>query len=51
MYQELAEELGVTIVYDIDCGHVPPQMTFVNGAMAEIDIKNGKASVIQYFEP
>lgn len=51
VYQELAEELGVPIVYDIDCGHMPPQMTFVNGARAEIDVRNGKASVVQYFEP
>lgn len=51
VYKELAVELGVPIVYDIDCGHVPPQMTFVNGARAEIDVSNGKASVLQYFVP
>ncbi|GJM73126.1 LD-carboxypeptidase [Paenibacillus macerans] len=51
VYRELAEELGVPTVYDIDCGHVPPQMTFVNGALAEIEVTNGKASVMQFFEP
>jgi muramoyltetrapeptide carboxypeptidase LdcA involved in peptidoglycan recycling len=51
VYRELAEELGVSIVYDIDCGHVPPQMTFVNGAVAEIEVTNGKATVTQSFEP
>lgn len=50
VYRELAEELGVPIVYDIDCGHVPPQMTFVNGALAEVEVTNGIASVIQFFE-
>jgi muramoyltetrapeptide carboxypeptidase len=51
VYQELAEELGVPIVYDIDCGHMPPQMTFVNGARAEIDVRNRKASVVHNFQP
>ncbi|TMV48752.1 LD-carboxypeptidase [Paenibacillus mesophilus] len=51
VYQELEEELGVPIVYDIDCGHVPPQMTFVNGAVAEVKVTNGKATVVQFFEP
>lgn len=51
VYRELAEELGVPIVYDIDCGHVPPQITFVNGAQAEVEVANGKASVVQFFEP
>lgn len=51
VYQELEEELGVPIVYDIDCGHVPPQLTFINGAVAEIKVTNGKATVMQFFEP
>lgn len=51
VYQELAEELGVPIIYDIDCGHVPPQMTFVNGAVAEFEVTNGKTTVMQFFEP
>ncbi|PWC06594.1 S66 peptidase family protein [Mycetocola zhujimingii] len=28
--------LGVPIVADIECGHVPPQMSLVNGAMARV---------------
>lgn len=51
VYKELAEDLGVPIVYDIDCGHVPPQITFVNGALAEIEVRSGTASVVQYFVP
>ena len=27
VYKELAMELQVPIIYDIDCGHVPPQIT------------------------
>ncbi|MFC5451914.1 S66 family peptidase [Paenibacillus aestuarii] len=50
IYKELYEELQVPIIYDIDCGHVPPQMTFINGAYAEIEVKDGKGSVKQTFK-
>ncbi|KPV55637.1 peptidase S66 [Paenibacillus sp. A3] len=50
VYRELAEELQVPIVYDIDCGHVPPQMTFINGAYAEIEVEAGKGTVKQFFK-
>ncbi|MFB9329105.1 S66 peptidase family protein [Paenibacillus aurantiacus] len=49
MYRELAEELGVPVVYDVDCGHVPPQLTFVNGARADIEVNEGKAVMTQIF--
>lgn len=49
MYQDLANELNVPVAYDIDCGHVPPQITFVNGAYAEIEVKGGKGIVVQEF--
>lgn len=42
VYEDLYEELQVPIVYDIDCGHMPPQMTFINGAFAEVSVENGK---------
>lgn len=44
--ERLAELTGVPIVYDADIGHVPPQMTFVNGAYAEIEVADGKAKMI-----
>ncbi|WP_432361514.1 S66 family peptidase [Sporosarcina sp. UB5] len=49
VYEELAKELGVPIVYDIDCGHVPPQMTFINGASAEVKVEAGKGTVVLCF--
>ena len=49
VYQELFEELQVPIIYDIDCGHVPPQMTLVNGAYAEVKVQDGKGTVLQHF--
>ncbi|MFC5401662.1 S66 family peptidase [Cohnella soli] len=52
VYEDLARELNVPIVFDIDCGHVPPQMTFINGAYAEIEVSvDGKGLVKQTFLP
>lgn len=50
VYMELSEELQLPIIYDIDCGHVPPQMTFINGAYAEVTAGEGKGTVTQYFK-
>ncbi|TGV25411.1 LD-carboxypeptidase, partial [Mesorhizobium sp. M00.F.Ca.ET.186.01.1.1] len=51
VYQELADELRIPVLYDIDCGHMPPQMTFVNGARATVDMAEGRAKVTQHFCP
>lgn len=50
VYQDLFEELGIPVIYDIDCGHVPPQITFINGAYAEIAVEDGRGTVTQYFK-
>nr|WP_224749740.1 S66 peptidase family protein [Polycladospora coralii] len=49
LYKELADELQIPIIYDIDCGHVPPQMTLINGAYAEVEYNNGKGKIRQHF--
>ncbi len=49
VYRDLAEELRIPVVYDIDCGHQPPQLTLVNGAYAEIVTSNGEGAIRQYF--
>ncbi|MHC0039489.1 S66 family peptidase [Pseudoneobacillus sp. C159] len=49
VYQDLAGELKIPIIYDIDCGHMPPQITFINGAFAEVEVGDGKGKVKQYF--
>ncbi|WP_232695897.1 S66 family peptidase [Brevibacillus daliensis] len=51
IYKELSEELQIPIIYDIDCGHVPPQITLINGAYAEIEVEDGKGSMKQFFNP
>jgi muramoyltetrapeptide carboxypeptidase len=49
VYQDLSADLQIPIVYDIDCGHQPPQMTLINGAWAEVSVSDGKGTVIQHF--
>ncbi|MBP1999288.1 muramoyltetrapeptide carboxypeptidase LdcA involved in peptidoglycan recycling [Paenibacillus shirakamiensis] len=52
VYTELSNELKLPIIYDIDCGHLPPQNTLINGAWAEVHVEaDGTASVTQYFRP
>ncbi|KGR77318.1 S66 family peptidase [Ureibacillus sinduriensis] len=47
VYMELAEELNVPIAYDMDCGHLPPQLTFINGAYAEVRIYNNNGNMVK----
>jgi len=51
VYQDLADELEMPVIYDIDCGHLPPQITFINGAYAEVKVSEGQGTVLQYFRP
>jgi muramoyltetrapeptide carboxypeptidase len=50
VYRELSTELGVPVIYDIDCGHQPPQVTLINGAYAEVNVSGGKGVIKQYFK-
>lgn len=51
VYQDLRNELQIPIIYDIDCGHLPPQLTFINGAYARVCVQQGKGTVLQTFSP
>ncbi|MBV7506688.1 LD-carboxypeptidase [Bacillus sp. sid0103] len=51
VYRDLADELEIPVIYDIDCGHLPPQITFINGAYAEVKVFEGKGTVLQFFRP
>ncbi|MDA9189387.1 LD-carboxypeptidase [bacterium] len=37
------------VIYDADIGHRPPQMTIINGSLATLIVKNGKAELLQTF--
>lgn len=49
-YKELSEELQLPVIYDVDFGHVPPQLTLINGAYAEVKVQNGAGTITQYFK-
>jgi muramoyltetrapeptide carboxypeptidase len=41
--------ISVPVIYDADIGHVPPQMTLVNGALAEVMYSDGKGEITMTF--
>lgn len=47
--QAVLSDLNIPVLYDVDLGHVPPQMSFLNGALAQISFYNqgGKMSLIK----
>lgn len=42
---EAFEDLEIPIIIDADIGHKPPQMTIINGAIANIKSEKGKGSI------
>lgn len=41
------DKFNVQIVFNVDIGHIPPQMYIVNGSYAIFEYKNGKGKLIQ----
>ena len=39
--------LGIPVVLDVECGHVPPQMPFVNGALGRVVVDGARQEVTQ----
>jgi muramoyltetrapeptide carboxypeptidase len=50
VYQDLSNELQIPIIFNIDCGHVSPQITFVNGAYGVVEVAEGKGTIVQHFK-
>lgn len=42
-------DIGIPVIYDMDIGHLPPQLMLVNGAMAEIHFSSEEKSIVQRF--
>lgn len=40
-------DLAVPIIVDADIGHMPPQMTLINGSVGEFSVDNGRATLTQ----
>lgn len=49
VYNELSDELGILVIYDVDRGHVSLQITFINGAYPEVEVEEGKDIILKYF--
>ncbi|MBV6714091.1 S66 family peptidase [Paenibacillus chitinolyticus] len=41
--------LGIPVLYDLDIGHVPPQLTLVNGAFTKVKASGGAGNVTMSF--
>ena len=49
--EQVLQELHVPVLWDIDVGHIPPRMTFINGAITEVIYDgNGKGSIEFFLE-
>ncbi len=44
-------DLNVPIIYNADIGHVPPQLTLINGAFVKVEFLQGKIKLIQKLIP
>lgn len=53
-YQEIVmqslNELNIPIIFDADIGHKNPSVPMINGAIAEINSKNGKGKIKYFFK-
>ncbi|EAQ63349.1 hypothetical protein MED121_03185 [Marinomonas sp. MED121] len=41
-------DLGIPVLIDMDIGHVPPNLTLINGALAKVTSDNVKSDITQY---
>ncbi|MBW3695052.1 LD-carboxypeptidase [Vibrio sp. T187] len=44
---DVLSELSIPVIYDADIGHLPPNLTLINGAYAEVSVVNGVGKVTQ----
>lgn len=40
--------LDVPVVLDVDCGHVPPHLALVNGALADVVVTPQERTLVQH---
>lgn len=41
-------DLNIPVLYDVDIGHVPPQLSMVNGAIAHVEFNQSGSTIHQY---
>jgi len=42
------DDLAVPVLYDVDLGHVPPQLALVNGALATVLLDGTTGTLVQH---
>lgn len=47
-FKKVNEDLNIPIIYDLDIGHIPPQLTLINGAFSEVSTNEGSGKVDLY---
>lgn len=43
--KDIFKDFNIPVLYDVDIGHLPPQMTLINGSIANIKYHNNKGSL------
>ena len=43
--RQALEDMNIPIIYDVDIGHVKPQITMINGAIAKVNYLAGKGKI------
>ena len=46
-FHKALNDLNVPVIYDVDLGHKPPQLTFINGVYGEVKYFGGKGEINQ----
>ncbi|MBU2098847.1 MAG: hypothetical protein KKD00_08795 [Gammaproteobacteria bacterium] len=49
LHEHLANK-NIPVLYDVDIGHVPPNLTLINGSYAEISVIDGSGTVRQWLK-
>ncbi|MBD1584579.1 S66 family peptidase [Pseudoalteromonas sp. S16_S37] len=44
---DVISTLSIPVIYDVDIGHLPPNMTLFNGAYAQVHVSSGKGQIVQ----
>ncbi len=47
--RDIFDEMEIPVFYDVDIGHVPPQLILVNGAVGEVVVEDGKGTLKMQF--
>ncbi|WP_245907244.1 S66 family peptidase [Photobacterium sanctipauli] len=48
---DVASSINIPVIYDVDIGHLPPNLTLFNGAYAEVTVSSGKGKIQQVMKP